>query len=153
MSPDPDPFPPPLRIVVTVPPGQTVTVTGTPRAPCDIAEVAARVRACLDDIGLEGEAPAVYDDGVLSIDFSRHQVRRQGQPVSLTRKEFSLLALLAQQPGRLLTQSCLLRTLWGPTHEGDAHYLRILVGKLRQKLGDPRYILTEPGVGLRFLPR
>lgn len=153
MSPDPDPLPPPLLIVVTVPPGQTVTVAGTPRTPCDIAELAARVQGCLDDIGIEGEATAVYDDGVLSIDFSRYQVRRQGLPVSLTRKEFSLLSLLAQQPGRLLTQSYLLRTLWGPTHEDDAHYLRILVGKLRQKLGDPRYILTEPGIGLRFLPR
>ena len=55
----------------------------------------------------------------------------------------------------MLTQTQLLRELWGPTHVGDTHYLRILVAKLRAKLGDdganPRYLLTEPGVGLRFV--
>jgi two-component system KDP operon response regulator KdpE len=59
------------------------------------------------------------------------------------------------QPGRLITQTQLLRDLWGPTHTDDAHYLRVLLGKLRHKLGDPasapRYIATEPGVGLRFV--
>ncbi len=75
----------------------------------------------------------------------------------LTRKEFSLLSLLVQQPGRLVTQTQILRQVWGPPHEADAHYLRVLVGKLRHKLGDeassPRYIVTEPGVGLRFISR
>ena len=66
-----------------------------------------------------------------------------------------LLSLLARQPGRLITQTQILREIWGPTHTEDTHYLRILVGKLRHKLGDnalaPRYIITEPGVGLRFI--
>ena len=57
--------------------------------------------------------------------------------------------------GRVVTQPQLLREIWGPTHDEDTHYLRILVGKLRQKLGDdaaaPRWIATEPGVGLRFI--
>ncbi|KOB12767.1 transcriptional regulator, partial [Xanthomonas arboricola] len=57
--------------------------------------------------------------------------------------------------GRVVTQPQLLREVWGPTHEEDTHYLRILVGKLRQKLhddaADPHYIVTEPGVGLRFI--
>ena len=57
----------------------------------------------------------------------------------------------------MVTQPQLLREIWGPTHDEDTHYLRILVGKLRQKLGDdaarPRWIATEPGVGLRFLGR
>lgn len=57
--------------------------------------------------------------------------------------------------GRVVTQPQLLRELWGPSHEHDTHYLRILVGKLRGKLGDdaaaPRYIQTEAGVGLRFV--
>ena len=69
--------------------------------------------------------------------------------------EWSLLAKLASQSGRVVSQSQLLRDLWGPTHAGDTHYLRILVAKLRTKLGDdataPRYIQTEPGVGLRFI--
>ncbi len=64
------------------------------------------------------------------------------------------LALLVVNAGRVVTQPQLLREIWGPTHAHDTHYLRILVGKLRQKLGDdaadPRWILTEPGVGLRL---
>jgi two-component system KDP operon response regulator KdpE len=63
--------------------------------------------------------------------------------------------LLVRHAGRVVTQPQLLRELWGPTHQDDTHYLRILVGKLRQKLGDdaaaPRWIATEPGVGLRFV--
>ncbi len=78
-----------------------------------------------------------------------------GEPVVLARKEYALLTLLVQNAGRVVTQPQLLRELWGPSHEHDAHYLRILVGKLRQKLGDnpasPRWIATEPGVGLRFI--
>ena len=72
----------------------------------------------------------------------------------LTPKEYALLAMLAHNAGRVVTQSRLLRELWGPTSEQDTHYLRILVARLRQKLGDdataPRWILTEPGVGLRL---
>jgi two-component system KDP operon response regulator KdpE len=74
--------------------------------------------------------------------------------LDLSRKEYALLALLVKHAGRVVTQPQLLREIWGPTHERDTHYLRILVGKLRQKLGDdaahPRWILTEPGVGLRL---
>ena len=64
------------------------------------------------------------------------------------------LALLLRYRGQVLTQTQLLRELWGPTHVEDTHYLRILVAKLRAKLGEdganPTYVLTEPGVGLRF---
>lgn len=83
-------------------------------------------------------------------------VRIEGAPVTLGRKEFALLTVLMRHPGRVVTQPHLLREVWGPDHQEDTHYLRILVGKLRQKLGDdataPRYIATEPGVGLRFIP-
>ena len=78
-----------------------------------------------------------------------------GAPVVLTRKEFALLSLLVANAGRVVTQPQLLRDVWGPTHTEDTHYLRVLVGKLRAKLGDsalaPKYLATEPGVGLRFL--
>ena len=59
-----------------------------------------------------------------------------GEPVHLTRKEYAVLALLVQHAGRVVTQPQLLRELWGPTTIDDTHYLRIVVGKLRQKLGD-----------------
>ncbi len=125
--------------------------------PFGIEELMARIRALLrNHEGTRDEAP-VYDDGVLRIDLARREVHRDGQPVALTRKEFALLSMLARQPGRIVTQPQLLREVWGPTHQDDAHYLRVLVGKLRQKLGDeasaPKYIVTEPGVGLRLMTR
>ncbi len=123
--------------------------------PFGIEELMARIRALLRVAARREDADAVFDDGTLRIDLAAREIRLQGQPVVLSRKEFALLAVLARQPGRLITQTQLLREVWGPTHDEDAHYLRILVGKLRHKLGDeasaPRYIITEPGVGLRFV--
>ncbi len=125
--------------------------------PFGLAEFMARLRALLRDRA-RGDAPApVFDDGRLRIDLAAHVVTLHGEPIVLARKEFALLALLARQPGRLLTQNQLLREIWGPGSMADSHYLRVLVGKLRQKLGDsavtPAYIVTEPGVGLRFVGR
>jgi two-component system KDP operon response regulator KdpE len=97
----------------------------------------------------------VFDDGRLRVDLARREVTLAGETVVLSRKEYALLALLVAHAGRVVTQPQLLRELWGPTHQQDTHYLRILVGKLRQKIGDdaaaPRWIATEPGVGLRFI--
>lgn len=125
--------------------------------PFGIDELMARIRVILRNTSLNNDTAPVYEDGVLKIDLAQREVHLHGQPVSLARKEFALLSLLVQQPGRLITQSQILREIWGPTHEEDTHYLRILVAKLRQKLGDdaaaPRYIVTDPGVGLRFLSR
>lgn len=123
--------------------------------PFGIEELMARIRAFLRLSSWRSETGPRYDDGTLRIDLTQREVKVQGVVVNLTRKEFALLALLVEQAGRLVPQSQLLREVWGPTHEEDAHYLRVLVGKLRQKLGDdaasPRYIVTEPGVGLRFV--
>ena len=125
--------------------------------PFGIEELMARIRVLLRHARRDEALAPVYDDDVLRIDLARHEVHLHGQPLALTRKEFTLLSLLARQPGRLVTQPQLLREMWGPTHQEDAHYLRVLVGKLRAKLGDdaaaPLYIATEPGVGLRFLGR
>ncbi|CAG2160141.1 unnamed protein product [Oppiella nova] len=86
---------------------------------------------------------------------ARIRVFLNQQLISLTRKEYQLLTLLAQHKGQLITQPQILSDLWGPTHQEDTHYLRILVAKLRGKLNDnavqPKYIVTEPGVGLRFV--
>lgn len=123
--------------------------------PFGIQELMARIRALLRaaTVGAEHDSP-VYAFDALRIDLARREVSVEGDPVNLTRKEFALLALLARNAGRVVTQPQLLRELWGPTHEEDTHYLRILVAKLRQKLGDdaaaPRWIITEPGVGLRL---
>lgn len=122
--------------------------------PFGVQELSARLRALLR-LRPEEDRAAVFDDGILKIDLARRQITRNGDIVTLTRKEWSLLNLLMRHTGRVLTQPQLLRELWGPTHEEDTHYLRILVAKLRTKLGDnaaaPRYIQTEAGVGLRFI--
>ena len=101
----------------------------------------------------EGQVP-VFDDGHLHIDLARRDVRVDGEAIALTRKEYAVLAQLASHPGRVITQQQLLKDIWGPTHVEDSHYLRVVVGHLRQKLGDdpaaPRFIVTEAGVGYRL---
>ncbi|WP_313317385.1 response regulator transcription factor [Stenotrophomonas sp.] len=123
--------------------------------PFGTQELMARVRALLRSRSAdsEGQVP-VFDDGHLHIDLARREVRLEGEAVALTRKEYALLALLLRNAGRVVTQPQILQEIWGPTHRHDTHYLRILVGRLRHKLGDSalqsRYLFTEPGVGLRF---
>lgn len=121
--------------------------------PFGVQELSARLRALLR-AKPGGERQAVFDDGRLRVDFGLRQVSLDGDVVALSRKEWALLALLARHAGRVVTQPQILRELWGPGHLEDTHYLRILVAKLRAKLGDdaasPRYLHTEPGVGLRF---
>jgi two-component system, OmpR family, KDP operon response regulator KdpE len=124
--------------------------------PFGVQELMARLRALLRSQALpEGTQPPVYDDGTLRVDLARRDVHVRGEPLVLSRKEYALLALLVRHAGRVVTQPQLLREIWGPTHQADTHYLRVLVAKLRQKLGDdaahPRWLVTEPGVGLRFV--
>lgn len=123
--------------------------------PFGIQELMARLRAMLRARPGEPEAPQRYDDGRLVIDLARREVMLDGVLLALTRKEYAVLATLVRHAGRVVTQQQLLRDIWGATHTHDSHYLRIVVGKLRQKLGDdpatPRWLKTEPGVGYRFI--
>jgi len=123
--------------------------------PFGIQELMARIRGLLRAAGSGEESPPVFDDGRLRIDLARRQVALGGEPVRLTRKEFALLSTLVCYAGKVVTQQQLLRELWGPGHVEDAHYLRIVVARIRQKLGDDparaRYLQTEPGVGYRFV--
>jgi two-component system, OmpR family, KDP operon response regulator KdpE len=125
--------------------------------PFGIQELMARVRGLLRQHGAPDDAAAVYDDGELVVDLARRAVARHGAPVHLSRKEYALLTFLVHHPGRVVTQQQLLRELWGPAHLEDTQYLRVLMGKLRQRLGEResahRYLETEPGVGYRFVPR
>ena len=125
--------------------------------PFGTQELMARVRVLLRQHAGSSEDAAVFDDGRLHIDLARREVRLDGDRLVLGRKEYALLALLLRNSGRVVTQPQILKELWGSTHTEDTHYVRVLVGKLRQKLGDdaaePRWIATEPGVGLRFVPK
>lgn len=123
--------------------------------PFGTQELMARVRALLRGRSTDGDGQVpLFDDGHLRIDLARREVRVDGAAVALTRKEYALLALLLRNAGRVVTQPQILQEVWGPSHRHDTHYLRILVGRLRHKLGDSalqsRYLFTEPGVGLRF---
>ncbi|MFK2904850.1 response regulator transcription factor [Dyella ginsengisoli] len=125
--------------------------------PFGIQELMARLRVLLRSRAATpmAEVPPRYDDGHLVIDQVHREVLLDGEPVALTRKEYAVLALLLRHAGRVVSQQQLLREVWGATHVQDTHYLRIVVGRLRQKLGDdpaaPRWLKTEPGVGYRFL--
>lgn len=127
--------------------------------PFGIQEFLARVRALLRQShqGTAGATEAALNIGALTIDFALRKVTLGDTPVELTRKEYALLAQLARHPGRVITQQQLLKDIWGPSHVQDTHYLRIVVGHLRQKLGDDptaaRYIVTEVGVGYRLVDR
>jgi two-component system KDP operon response regulator KdpE len=125
--------------------------------PFGIQELMARLRALLR-VRATANTPEVtprYDDGRLVVDQVRREVMLDGEPVALTRKEYAVLGLLLRHGGRVVSQQLLLREVWGATHVQDTHYLRIVIGRLRQKLGDdpavPRWLKTEPGVGYRFV--
>jgi two-component system KDP operon response regulator KdpE len=122
--------------------------------PFGVQELIARIRRLLRDAGAGEDAPPVFDDGDLRVDLAHREVSRRGEPVHLTRKEYGVLALLVRHAGRVVTHQQLLGELWGPGHAEDAHYLRIVIGRLRHKLADdplhPRWLATEPGVGYRF---
>jgi two-component system KDP operon response regulator KdpE len=123
--------------------------------PFGMEEVLARMRAQLRRVRADQPAPAIVRIGDLEIDLARRLVRLDGQPVHLTRTEWALLEAFVTNPGKLLTHQWLLRTVWGQGYGEESHYLRVYVRALRKKLGDeaasPRLILTEPGVGYRWV--
>nr|WP_272890439.1 response regulator [Stutzerimonas stutzeri] len=123
--------------------------------PFGIQEFLARVRALLRQSRQPAGAAAQVMAGPLCIDFAFRRVSLDEQAVSLTRKEYAVLAELARHAGRVVTQQHLLSEIWGPSHRGDSHYLRVVIGHLRRKLDDdptaPRFIVTEAGVGYRLI--
>jgi two-component system KDP operon response regulator KdpE len=123
--------------------------------PFATGELLARLRALLRSRKAPAAERPVLSLGALSIDLAAHTVTVDGTEAKLTRKEFEVLALLARHAGRLVTHKQLLTTVWGPAHLEDSHYLRIAVGHIRDKIGDdaadPKFIVTEPGVGYRLL--
>ena len=123
--------------------------------PFGVPELLARVRALLRRSQRPADAGPVLRFGDVELDLARRQVQRQGQPVHLTPIEYRLLTYLAANAGRVLTQRQLLAEVWGPNHTEHAHYLRVYMTNLRRKLeadpAQPRYLLTESGVGYRLV--
>ncbi len=125
--------------------------------PFGVEELLARVRAALRRTQWEVVLPTgdTKRFGELEIDLAGHIVRLRGEEVRLSPTEFSLLGLLVSNVGKVLTHRVLLQSIWGPEYGGEAEYLRVYINRLRQKLepdpANPRYLLTEPGVGYRFV--
>ena len=125
--------------------------------PFGVEELLARVRAVLrrsqwEVVPLAG---GIKRFGDLEIDITGHIVRLRGMEVRLSPTEFALLKQLVANAGKVLTHRMLLQSIWGPEYGGEAEYLRVYINRLRHKLepdsANPRYLLTEPGVGYRFV--
>ena len=126
--------------------------------PFGVEELLARVRAVLRRTQWEIPPQPIGDIkqfGELEIDLSGHVVRLRGTEVRLSPTEFAVLAQLVTHAGKVLTHRMLLQRIWGAEYGGEAEYLRVYLNRLRQKLEpdptNPRYLLTEPGVGYRFI--
>jgi two-component system, OmpR family, KDP operon response regulator KdpE len=121
--------------------------------PFGVDELLARLRAALRRIAPSAEP--VIELGALRIDVAERIVTVDGQRVKLSPHEFDLLRVLAQNQGKLLTHKMLLREVWGPAYQVEAHYLHVYISHLRRKLepdpSSPRYLLTEPGAGYRLV--
>lgn len=123
--------------------------------PFSADELLARIRA------LTRRAPTTADEPVIvfgdvTVDLASHSVSRNGTPVRLTPTEWRMLEVLLRNPGRLVTRETMLTEVWGPQYTTDTGYLRLYVSQLRKKLeptpSEPAFIVTEQGMGYRFVP-
>lgn len=124
--------------------------------PFGIEELLARVRVALrHSAGRKTEQGRVVRAGALTIDLAWHIVKRGAEEIKLTGTEYKLLAHLASNHGRVLTHQGILTHVWGPADADHTEYLRVYMRQLRKKLEEdpelPQVILTEPGIGYRFI--
>jgi two-component system KDP operon response regulator KdpE len=122
--------------------------------PFGVGELLARVRAMIRRAGVQPEPSARVEVGALALDRGTRQLSLDGAPVHLTPLEYRLFERLARAQGRVVTHRQLLSDVWGTEHVDQLHYLRIYMGHLRAKVetnpAEPRYLLTELGVGYRL---
>jgi two-component system KDP operon response regulator KdpE len=123
--------------------------------PFATAELLARIRVALRHRVRSASGSMLVEWQGVTMDLGKRTAVRDGADVHLTPTEFRLLSLLASHLGMVVTHRQLLQDVWGPTHGGDTHYLRIYMRQLREKLEDdpsrPRHLLTETGVGYRLV--
>jgi two-component system KDP operon response regulator KdpE len=123
--------------------------------PFGSGELLARLRVALRHAArMQGEGGAVFEVDALRVDLATRVVTLGGEPVSLTATEYKLLAYMARHAGRVLTHRQILVEVWGPAAASRAHYVRVHMANLRAKIEadttQPRYLLTEVGVGYRL---
>jgi two-component system KDP operon response regulator KdpE len=124
--------------------------------PFRTGELLARIRSALRTASSEPNIPIVHFQD-LAIDFVNRVVKKNEIPIKLTATEYSLLALFARNEGKVLTHQYLLNQVWGSSHKNESQYLRVFIAQLRKKVESnpnrPQYIITESGVGYRFIGR
>jgi len=122
--------------------------------PFGVDELLARMRAATRRHTSQGWRSSVVTIGAYQVDVTNHMITGPGE-VRLTPTEWSLLSVLVRNPGKLISQRQLLHEVWGPQYESETNYLRQYMAQLRRKLepdpAHPRQLLTEPGMGYRFL--
>lgn len=123
--------------------------------PFGMGELLARLRAALRRSGADPDAPAVITSS-FTIDLAAKQAElANGQPVRLTPTEWHLMEILVRHEGKLVSRADLLREVWGPGYETETNYLRVYMAQLRRKLepdpAHPRHLMTEKGMGYRFI--
>ncbi|MBC7946326.1 MAG: response regulator [Chitinophagaceae bacterium] len=122
--------------------------------PFRTGELLARIRSALRSSVAEDNDPIINSED-LQIDLLTRTVKKQGKLVKLTNTEYSLLALFARNDGKVLTHHFLLRAIWGPGFINQSQYLRVFVAQIRKKIETdpdrPKYLVTESGVGYRFV--
>ena len=123
--------------------------------PFGLDEMLARMRALLRRSADPDHEPVVTTDA-FTVDLGKRRVTRDGEDIRLTPTEWNILAVLVRNPEKLITQQQLLSEVWGPAYAKETNYLRVYMAQLRRKLepdtGNPRHLLTEAGIGYRFLP-
>ncbi len=126
--------------------------------PFGMEELRARIQAVLRRASMEpaSSPTAVIRSGDLMIDLANRRVTVNQQEVHFTPFEYDILRLLATHPGQIMTHQTILAQVWGSDYQDMTHYIRIYVNQIRKKLGENpaanlRYILTEPGIGYRFV--
>jgi two-component system, OmpR family, KDP operon response regulator KdpE len=121
--------------------------------PFRTGELLARMRVSLRRNQADEQSPEMVFDNLV-IDLPDHTVRKNGELIKLTSTEFSLLALLAKNAGRVLTHQAILKEIWGFGYVGQTQYLRVFIAQLRKKIEDdpskPKLLITESGIGYRF---
>lgn len=121
--------------------------------PFRTGELLARIRSVLRNMNPdEKETVLIYDN--LEIDLTTRTVKKDNQLIKLTSTEYSLLALLVKNEGKVLTHQYLLRAIWGPGYINQSQYLRVFIAQIRKKIEEdpnrPKLLMTESGVGYRF---
>lgn len=124
--------------------------------PFGVAELMARARVALRRASTtsDGEALSTFKIGDIEVDFLKRQVTSGGEELHLTPIEYKLLSTLIKYSGRVVTHNHLLREAWGAEYSGETHYLRVYMAQLRRKMeknpAQPKFLITEPGVGYRL---